>query len=203
MPIDTKPAIWVAYIKMQLPRCQWSRSRSLLLKIEIQYPLNNFSLLWLIDTKLGACNQCNQNKGIIFSSLPSFISYSCHINTWLNRWKPGFRRIAAFLVYIVQFYKTTKTRKLYFGKKSEKLKHWKNISICFDIFLNKFFNRIGTELCLSKNLIWEPLYRFPVDYNRLSEPPMRDESCSVDNPTSQEGTRLRWMIFVWEKFYYN
>ena len=26
---------------------------SLLLKIEIQFPLNNFSLLWPIDTKLG------------------------------------------------------------------------------------------------------------------------------------------------------
>jgi len=34
-----------------LPRCLWSRSRSLLLKIEIQFPLNNFSLLCLIDTK--------------------------------------------------------------------------------------------------------------------------------------------------------
>jgi len=54
-------------------------------KIEIQFPLNNFSLIWPIDTKLGACNQCNQNNGIIFFSLPSFISYSCHINTWLNR----------------------------------------------------------------------------------------------------------------------
>jgi len=31
----------------------WSRSRSLLLKIEIQFLLNNFSLLWPIDTKLG------------------------------------------------------------------------------------------------------------------------------------------------------
>jgi len=66
------------------------RSRSLLLKIEIQFPLNNFSMLWPIDTKLGACHQWNQNNGTIFSSRPSFISYSCHINTWLNRWKPGF-----------------------------------------------------------------------------------------------------------------
>ena len=61
-----------------LPRYLWSSSRSLLLKIEIQFPLNNFNLLWPIDTKLGACNQ---NNGIIFASLPSFISYSCHINT--------------------------------------------------------------------------------------------------------------------------
>jgi len=49
-------------------------------------------LLWPIDTKLGACNQCNQNNDIIFSSLPSSISYSCLIKTW-------FRRIAAFLVF--------------------------------------------------------------------------------------------------------
>ena len=28
---------------------------SLLLKIEIQFPLNNFSLLWHIDTKLAVC----------------------------------------------------------------------------------------------------------------------------------------------------
>jgi len=28
---------------------------SLFLKIEIQFPLNNFSLLWLIDTKLAVC----------------------------------------------------------------------------------------------------------------------------------------------------
>jgi len=54
-PIDTKLAVWVAYIKRQLrllPKCMWSRSKSLLLKIEIQFPLNNFSLLWSIDTKL-------------------------------------------------------------------------------------------------------------------------------------------------------
>jgi len=28
---------------------------SLFLKIEIQFPLNNFSLLWPIDTKLAVC----------------------------------------------------------------------------------------------------------------------------------------------------
>ena len=46
------------------------------------------------------CMQPMQPKknGIIFSSLPSFISYSCHINTWLNPWRPGFDRIATFLV---------------------------------------------------------------------------------------------------------
>ena len=63
-------------------------------KIEIQFLLNNFCLLWPIDNQLGACNQCNRNNGFIFSSLPSFISYSCHINTW-------FRRIVAFLVMLV------------------------------------------------------------------------------------------------------
>jgi len=54
-PIDTKLAVWVAYIKTQLrmlPRRSRSRSRSLLLKIEMQFPLNNFSLLWSIDTNL-------------------------------------------------------------------------------------------------------------------------------------------------------
>ena len=55
MPIDTKLAVWVAYFKMQLrivPRCLGLRSRSLLLKKEIQFVLNNFSLLWPMDTKL-------------------------------------------------------------------------------------------------------------------------------------------------------
>ena len=64
MPIDTKPAVWVAYIKMQLgiaTQVSVIKLMLLLLKIEIQFPLNSFSLLWLIDTKLGACNQCNQN----------------------------------------------------------------------------------------------------------------------------------------------
>jgi len=132
-----------------LPRCLWSRSRSLLLKIEIQFPLNNFSLLWHIDTKLavwvayiktqlGIASQvsvikvkvtvtkkkfsfrsitlvcfglltpnlvhatgCNQNNGIIFSSLPSFIFYSCHINTWLKLWKPGFVALRRFLLFNV------------------------------------------------------------------------------------------------------
>jgi len=54
-------------------------------------------LLWPIDINLGACNQ---NNGIIFSSLPSFITYSCHINTWLNRWKPGFVALRRFLSYL-------------------------------------------------------------------------------------------------------
>jgi len=85
-PIDAKLAVWVAYIKTHLGiATQVSVIKVTVTKKEIQFPLNNFSLLWPIDTKFGAYNQCNQNIGIIFSSLPSFISYSCHINTWLNR----------------------------------------------------------------------------------------------------------------------
>jgi len=61
----------------------WSRSRSLLLKIEIQFPLNNISLLWPIDTKLGACNQCNQNNGIIFSCHLSFLFPVTSILGWI------------------------------------------------------------------------------------------------------------------------
>jgi len=55
-PIDTKLAVWVAYIKAQLwiaTHVLWLRSRSLLLKIGIQFRLNIFSLLWPINTKLG------------------------------------------------------------------------------------------------------------------------------------------------------
>ena len=90
-----------------LPSCLWSRSRLLLLQIYIQFPLNNFSLFRPIDTKLGACNWCNQSNGIIFSSLPSFVPYSCHIKTWLKRWKPGFVALRRFyLKYspLIDFY---------------------------------------------------------------------------------------------------
>jgi len=52
-----------------------------MIKVKVTVTKNRNS----IDTKSGACNQCNQSNGIIFSTLPSFISYSCHINTWLNR----------------------------------------------------------------------------------------------------------------------
>jgi len=108
--------------------CLWSRSRSLLLNIEIQFPLNNFSLLGPIDTKLGVwiayiktqlgigtqvyvikaywhqtwCMQPMQPKSRHhFYLLPSFIFYSCHINTCLNRWKPGF--VAFFYYFYFQF----------------------------------------------------------------------------------------------------
>jgi len=87
-PIDTKLAVWVAYIKTHLgiaTQVSVIKVKVTVTKKEIQFSLNNFSLLWPIDTKFGACNQCNQNNDIIFSSLPSFISYSCQINTWLNR----------------------------------------------------------------------------------------------------------------------
>jgi len=98
--IDTKLSVWVAYIKAQ----SWIATQMSVIKVKvtvtkkkIQFPLNNFSLFWPIDSKLGACNWCNQNNGIIFSSLPCFISYSCHINTWLKRWKPGFVTLRRFL----------------------------------------------------------------------------------------------------------
>jgi len=87
-PIDTKLVVWVAFIKTQLgiaTQVSVIKVKVTVTKKEIQVPLNNFSLLWPIDTKLGACNQCNQNNDSIFSLLLSFISYSCHINTWLNR----------------------------------------------------------------------------------------------------------------------
>jgi len=87
-PIDTKLGVWVAYIKTQLgiaSQVYVIKANVTVTKKAIQFPLINISLLWPIDTKLGAWNQCNKNSGIIFSALSSFISYSCHINTWLNR----------------------------------------------------------------------------------------------------------------------
>ena len=50
-----KLAVWVAYIKTQLgiaSQVSVIKVMSLLLKIEILFPLNNFSLFWPIDTKL-------------------------------------------------------------------------------------------------------------------------------------------------------
>ena len=58
-PIDTKLAVWVAYIKTQLgiaTQLSLIKVKVTVTKIEIQFPLNNFSLLWPINTKLGACN---------------------------------------------------------------------------------------------------------------------------------------------------
>jgi len=54
-PIDTKLAVWVAYIKAQLgiaTHVSVIKVKVTVTKIEIQFPLNNFSLLWSIDTKL-------------------------------------------------------------------------------------------------------------------------------------------------------
>jgi len=54
-PIDTKLAVWVAYIKAQLwiaTQMSVIKVKVTVTKIEIQFPLNNFCLLWLIDTKL-------------------------------------------------------------------------------------------------------------------------------------------------------
>jgi len=55
-------------------------------KIEIQFPLNNFSLLWPIDTKPGACNQCNQNNGTILFSLPFLACRSRQASIVLERY---------------------------------------------------------------------------------------------------------------------
>ena len=54
-PIDTKLAVWVAYIKTQpgiATHMSVMKVKVSVTKKEIQFPLNNFSLLWPIDTKL-------------------------------------------------------------------------------------------------------------------------------------------------------
>jgi len=54
-PIDTKLAVWVAYIKRQLgiaTQVSVIKVKVTVTKKEIQFPVNNFSLLWPIDTKL-------------------------------------------------------------------------------------------------------------------------------------------------------
>ena len=54
-PIDTKLAVWVAYIKTHLgiaSQVSVIKVKVTVTKIEIQFPLNNFSLLRPIDTKL-------------------------------------------------------------------------------------------------------------------------------------------------------
>jgi len=112
----------------------WSRLRSLLLKIKIQFPLNNFSLPWPIDTKLGACNQCNQNNGIIFLSLPSFIFCSCHINTWLNRWKPGFVALRRFLLKFETAAKSDQIKTANSGKVLNWYYHLCNCCFSFEVW---------------------------------------------------------------------
>jgi len=54
-PIDTKLAVWISDIKMQLgiaSQVSVIKVKFTVTKIEIQFPLNNFSLLWPNDTKL-------------------------------------------------------------------------------------------------------------------------------------------------------
>ena len=61
--IDTKLAVWVAYIKTHpviATQVYVIKVKVTVTKIEIKCPLNNFSLLWPIDTKLDAWNLCNQ-----------------------------------------------------------------------------------------------------------------------------------------------
>jgi len=55
-PIDTKIAVWVAYTKTQLgiaSQVSVIMVKVTVLKIKIQFPLNNLSLLWPIYTNLG------------------------------------------------------------------------------------------------------------------------------------------------------
>jgi len=55
LPIDTKLAVWVVYIKSQLgiaTQVSVIKVKVTVTKIEILFSLNNFSLLWHIDTKL-------------------------------------------------------------------------------------------------------------------------------------------------------
>jgi len=57
--IDTKLGVWVAYNKTQLgiaTQVSVIKVKVNATKKEIQFPLNNFSLFWPTDTKLGACN---------------------------------------------------------------------------------------------------------------------------------------------------
>ena len=54
-PIDTKFAVWVAYIKTKLgiaTQVYVIKVKVNVTKIEIQFLLNNISLLWPIDNKL-------------------------------------------------------------------------------------------------------------------------------------------------------
>ena len=54
--MDTKLAVCVAYIKTQLwiaTQVSVTKVKFTVTKIEIQFPFNNFRLLWPINTKLG------------------------------------------------------------------------------------------------------------------------------------------------------
>ena len=57
--IDTKLGVWVAYNKTQLgiaTQVSVIKVKVNATKKEIQFLLNNFSLFWPTDTKLGGCN---------------------------------------------------------------------------------------------------------------------------------------------------
>jgi len=100
-PIDTKLAVWWAYIKTQLgiaTQVYVIKVKVTVTKIEIQFPLNIFSLLWPIDTKLGACNQCNLNNCIIFFFTAIFQFLFLSHQYLVESLKTWFRRIAALLV---------------------------------------------------------------------------------------------------------
>ena len=71
MPNDTKLAVWIAYIKRQLgiaTQLSVMKVKVTVTKIEIQFPLNNFSLLWPIDTKLAVC--CSLHQGAPWDCYP-------------------------------------------------------------------------------------------------------------------------------------
>jgi len=56
LPIDTKLAVYVAYIKTQIGIANQAsviKVKVTVTKIEKKFLLNNWSLLWPIDTKLG------------------------------------------------------------------------------------------------------------------------------------------------------
>ena len=78
--------------------CVMSGTNLVHLFIAVFHHILSTKPVWFLITVHTSQTACNQNNGIIFSSLPSFISYSCHINTWLNRWKPGFIALRRFLL---------------------------------------------------------------------------------------------------------
>ena len=100
-PIDTILAVWVAYIKRQLGIA----TQMSVIKVKVTVIKNRkFCLITLvclgpIDTKLGACKQCNQKNGIIcfFTAIFHFLFLSHqYLVESLKTW---FRLIAALLVF--------------------------------------------------------------------------------------------------------
>jgi len=63
-PIDIKLGVWKAYIRTQLGIATQAfviKVKVTVTKIEIQFLLNNFSLLWPIDTKLWCMGSLHQD----------------------------------------------------------------------------------------------------------------------------------------------